>query len=97
MTANVEAMKTSTFSDSIEPTPEPAGAERMKAIVQDEYGTAPGVQVAKAFGADVTGVCSTSKMNLVRALGADHVIDYKQDDFAEADPALRRDHRHRRQ
>ncbi len=37
------------------------------------------VQIAKAFGADVTGVCSTSKVDLVRALRADHVIDYQHD------------------
>jgi NADPH:quinone reductase-like Zn-dependent oxidoreductase len=42
------------------------------------------VQIAKSFGADVTGVCSTRNVDMVRSIGADHVVDYTQEDFTKS-------------
>jgi NADPH:quinone reductase-like Zn-dependent oxidoreductase len=44
------------------------------------------VQIAKALGAEVTGVCSTRNVDMVRSIGADHVVDYTQEDFTQGGP-----------
>jgi len=43
------------------------------------------VQIAKSYGAEVTGVCSTRKLDMVRSIMADHVIDYTQEDFTQSE------------
>ena len=78
----------------------PAGRLEGKRILvygaSGSIGTA-GVQMAKPFGANVTGVCNMKNVELVRSLGADVVIDYLQEDFTQNGHDVRRHLRRRRQ
>jgi NADPH:quinone reductase-like Zn-dependent oxidoreductase len=49
------------------------------------------VQIAKSFGAHVTAVCSSRNVDMVRSIGADHIIDYTQEDFTKTNPGQRYD------
>ena len=83
--------------------PGPAGQGRLSRAERVVVNGASGgvgtfaVQIAKALGAEVTAVCSTRNVDQARALGADRVIDYTQEDFTRSAEPLRRPARHRRQ
>ena len=54
-------------------------------MVRREAWARSAVQIAKSLGAEVTGVCNTRNVDMVRSIGADHVIDYTQEDFTQTE------------
>src|SRR6266550_4524675 len=70
--------KTGAFAEYICVLADRAVAPKPNNVTFEE---AASVQIAKAFGAEVTGVCSTRNVDLVRSIGADHMIDYTKEDF----------------